>query len=93
VDDPWWIASLDREILGGQGPDTRLQAAEAMDAVVAQAIGEGQPGHRVTRHLMHLFAGIPGARAWRRTLSERRDDPDGGLAAALQVIRSRMEAA
>lgn len=93
VDDPWWIASLDREILGGNGPVSRLEAAESMASVVAQARSEGQPGHRVTRHLMHLFAGIPGARAWRRALSEHRDAEDGGLSEALAAIRPRLESA
>ena len=32
---------------------------------------DGGKLHQVTRHMLGLFAGQPGARAWRRTLSER----------------------
>jgi tRNA-dihydrouridine synthase A len=33
----------------------------------------------VTRHILGLFQGIPGARAWRRHLSENAPKPDAGL--------------
>ena len=37
-----------------------------VDAVVS----DGEPLGRVTRHMLGLFAGQPGARAWRRYISE-----------------------
>ena len=33
-------------------------------------LAEGGRLHAVTRHMLGLFAGRPGARVWRRTLSE-----------------------
>ena len=34
--------------------------------------------HQITRHMLGLFTGRPGARAWRRTLSEGSHLPDSG---------------
>jgi tRNA-dihydrouridine synthase A len=33
----------------------------------------------MTRHMLGLFAGQPGARGWRRTLSEKAVKPGAGL--------------
>jgi tRNA-dihydrouridine synthase A len=33
----------------------------------------------MTRHLLGLFHGQPGAKAWRRTLSERAHRPGAGI--------------
>lgn len=93
VDTPWWVAQLAHEILGDPAPGDPCAFAEGLDTLIAQARAEGQPASRVTRHVMHLFAGQPGARRWRRALSEQRDDADGGLAAALAAYRSAQEAA
>jgi len=49
----------------------------------------GTPLHCITRHLLGLFQGVPGARAWRRYLSEHVHRPGAGsevLAAALHQI-------
>ena len=39
---------------------------------------EGTPLKAITRHLMGLFNGLPGARAWRRHLSEAAHRPGAG---------------
>ena len=36
------------------------------------------PVTRVTRHILGLFNGLPGARAWRRHLSEAAHRPEAG---------------
>jgi tRNA-dihydrouridine synthase A len=38
----------------------------------------GTPLHAITRHMLGAFAGRPGARAWRRTLSEGAHRPGAG---------------
>ena len=35
--------------------------------------------HQITRHMLGIFAGRPGARGWRRVLSERANKPGAGL--------------
>ncbi|MEL6211655.1 MAG: tRNA-dihydrouridine synthase, partial [Pseudomonadota bacterium] len=42
-------------------------------------LADGGRLHSVTRHMLGLFAGRPGARAWRRTLSEGATRPGAGL--------------
>ncbi|MDX1500547.1 MAG: tRNA dihydrouridine(20/20a) synthase DusA, partial [Woeseiaceae bacterium] len=42
---------------------------------------------RITRHMLGLFAGEPGARAWRRHLSEHAFKPD----ADVHVLRAALE--
>ena len=69
---PWILAEADRRIFGdAQDPPTRRQVIERMLPFVEQARTRGTPVHRVTRHMLGLFQGQPGARAWRRSLSEQ----------------------
>ena len=42
-----------------------------MRAVLARHMEQGGRMHQITRHMLGLFHGRPGARAWKRILSER----------------------
>jgi tRNA-dihydrouridine synthase A len=68
--------------------------AEAMRPYIAAHIAAGGRPHAVTRHMLGLFAGRPGARGWRRMLSEGAGD--GTLSAfdrALDAVRAAQGAA
>ncbi len=52
--------------------------ARAMIPHAAAHMAEGGRVHSVTRHMLGLFAGRPGARAWRRHLSEAASRPGAG---------------
>jgi len=54
-----------------------LDAARAMRGEIARHLERGGRMHQITRHMLGLFHGRPGARAWRRILSER--GSSGGL--------------
>ncbi len=54
-------------------------AVEAMRPYIADHIAEGGRLHQITRHMLGLFSGRPGARGWRRVLSERANKPGAGL--------------
>ena len=41
--------------------------------------GEGVRLHDMTRHLLGLFTGLPGARAWRRHLATEAVKPGAGI--------------
>lgn len=90
VDDPWMLAAADREIYGEEGPPpSRREVVEAMLAYIDDRRRRGEPLHRVSRHLLGLFAGQPGARAWRRRLSEGAHLPGAGgevVRAALATV-------
>ncbi|MEM8655980.1 MAG: tRNA dihydrouridine(20/20a) synthase DusA [Pseudomonadota bacterium] len=64
------LAQADRRIYGA-GQDTSADAAvQAMLPYIERHLTQGGRLHQVTRHMLGLFAGRPGARGWRRTLSE-----------------------
>jgi tRNA-dihydrouridine synthase A len=77
---PWDIlAGADEAIWGGPpGPDP-VAAALAMRPHIAAHLAEGGRLAQVTRHMLGLFHGRPGTRAWKRVLSERGNAPGAGL--------------
>jgi tRNA-dihydrouridine synthase A len=48
---------------------SRREVAEAMLPYLEEQAAAGVPVSRITRHLLGLFHGVPGARVWRRALS------------------------
>ena len=75
--DPYGISTVDQRIYHDQRPRRSRQAvAEAMADYIDRAVLTGVPAKAITRHMMGLFNGLPGARAWRRHLSESARAPD-----------------
>lgn len=56
-----------------------FQVVEAMRPYIANHLETGGRIHHITRHMLGLFAGRPGARGWRRVLSEGASRPGAGL--------------
>ena len=87
---PWQILGQ-ADLLWGETPpfDTPHQVALAMRPVIAAHLAQGGRLHHYSRHMLGLFHGQPGARGWKRTLSE--GAPRGGIevydAALDQVAR------
>ncbi len=70
-DNPYLFAAADQRFFGETSPSSsRRQAVEEMMPYLESWQRRGLPIGRVTRHMLQLFAGQRGARAWRRTLSE-----------------------
>ena len=68
--DPWTLTAVD-PALGEPAPElTRMDAAEAMVRYLERVQDHDRSAKATVRHIMGLLAGQPGARAWRRTLSE-----------------------
>lgn len=85
------LATADRRIYGG-GSDSRPEdAARAMLPYIERHLTAGGRLHQVTRHMLGLFAGRPGARGWRRTLSEAAHEPGAGPEVVLAAL-ARVEA-
>ena len=83
------LCQADRRIFG-DGPDSDpVEAVQAMLPYIENHLVSGGRLHQITRHMLGLFAGRPGARAWRRTLSEGATrtgaGPDLVLAALAEV--------
>ena len=69
---PWILAEADRRLFGDHQPrPTRHQVLHRLMPMVEQALSTGVPLTRISRHLLGLFHGQPGARAWRRMVSEQ----------------------
>jgi tRNA-dihydrouridine synthase A len=68
---PWdTLSRADSRIFGQSDPcETPHDAAEAMIPYIETHIASGGRLHNITRHMLGLFQGRPGARAWRRILS------------------------
>ena len=67
---PWFLTELEQAYGTGDVPDSRLAVVEQMLPYVEQQLANGALLKNITRHMLGLFAGQPGARAWRRYLSE-----------------------
>ena len=59
-------------------PDAET-VVDAMRPYMAAHLAAGGRLHQITRHMLGLFMGRPGARGWRRVLSEQANKPDAGL--------------
>ncbi|MHA7888662.1 tRNA dihydrouridine(20/20a) synthase DusA [Roseicyclus sp.] len=65
------LLSADRDIFGETtSPKTAEQVALEMLPHIEAHLAAGGRLNQVTRHMLGLFAGRPGARGWKRTLSE-----------------------
>ncbi len=76
---PALLGQVDARIFGqGKAVDPWV-ALEAYRPYMTARLGEGVPLSAMTRHMLGLFSGRPGARAWRRTLSEEAPRRGAGL--------------
>ncbi len=91
--DPYLLAEADRRLFGEPGPaGTRETVVEAMIAYAQRETARGVPVKCITRHMLGLFNSLPGARAWRRSLSESAHRPGAGpevIAAAFDAVAAR----
>ncbi len=63
-----------------------VQVVRDMRPYIAAHIEAGGRLHQVTRHMLGLFSGRPGARNWRRRLSEGANRPGAGVALLQQAL-------
>ena len=62
----------------GAGRDA-FQTVQDMRPYIADHLAGGGRLHQITRHMLGLFHGRPGARGWRRVLSDHANRPGAGL--------------
>jgi tRNA-dihydrouridine synthase A len=79
---PWDVLSEVDARLFGVAPAALSRAAviDAMRLYIEAHLADGGKLHQITRHMLGLFAGQPGARTWRRVLSEQANRPGAGVA-------------
>jgi tRNA-dihydrouridine synthase A len=84
---PYLLAEADRRFFGSQeAPVERHAVVEAMLPYIERRMGQGAPLGAMTRHMLGLFQGLPGARAWRRHLSENAHKSGAGPEVVLSAL-------
>ena len=78
--DPALLGEADRRVYCDTAGDVEAGAAvEAYRPYLADQLARGVPLAAMTRHMLGLFTGRPGARRWRRVLTEGAVRPGAGL--------------
>jgi tRNA-dihydrouridine synthase A len=84
---PWVLSTADCDLFGDAWRvHSRREAVRAYMPYVAREVSKGAPLNAMTKHLLGLFNGLPGARAFRRHLSENATKPGAGL----EVLRAAL---
>lgn len=86
---PALLGSVDQALFDpGAAMGDPLDAVARYRPYIAARLDEGVRLSSITRHMLGLFNGQPGARLWRRTLSEKGPKPGAGL----EVLDEALEA-
>jgi len=84
---PGLLAQVDGEIFGGVEPvPNAVAVVRAMYPYIEHELSQGTYLGHVTRHMLGLFQGIPGARQWRRYLSENAHKAGAGVEVVEQAL-------
>ena len=84
---PYLLAHADRRFFDDPHPvPDRAEIVEAFLPYIDAEISQGARLHHMTRHILGLFQGQPGARAWRRHLTVQGVKADAGL----EVLRDAL---
>ncbi len=90
---PYLLAEVDRELFGGSEPPiTRAEALAQLRPYVEAHLRDGGSMHHITRHVLGLGTGFPGARKFRQLLSvdiHKTDDPLALLDKAGELLEGR----
>ena len=80
------LCQADRRIYGGGEDTTAEDVVVAMLPYIEAHLDKGGKLQQITRHMMGLFAGRPGARIWRRVLSEGAHVDGAGTALVKEAL-------
>lgn len=84
---PGLLLDVDRRLFGETAPPRQARAvAESLIPYIEAHVAAGGKVSNVTRHMLGLFQGMPGARAYRRHLATHAAKPDAGA----QVLREAL---
>jgi tRNA-dihydrouridine synthase A len=95
---PYMMAGFDARYYGDCHPvASRVEVLQAMQSYIARQLADsGSKGlklNSITRHMLGLMAGLPGARAFRQTLSDSRLLSNGDPALLLEAFERMPKAA
>lgn len=85
--EPALLLDVDRLVFGEEAPVAdAFEAVEAFLPIVTGALAQGIRLHSLTRHMLGLFTGRPGARAYRRHLSTFGTRADADLSTLREAV-------
>ncbi|MEJ1354769.1 MAG: tRNA-dihydrouridine synthase, partial [Candidatus Sedimenticola sp. (ex Thyasira tokunagai)] len=85
---PWILLEADRQLYGNNHPlPSRHQLIEQLMPFVEREFAAGVQISKITRHILGLFNGQPGARAWRRHISENAHRRGAGPEVILEAAK------
>ncbi len=88
---PFMLAEVDRRFYQAQTDAvTREQVVEQLLAYIDGELRAGTRLHSITRHIYGLFAGMPGARHWRRELSTQAHRLNAGSELLKKVLPGQL---
>jgi len=80
---PWWLTELQAQLLSDPAAGLPERAAVVMQMAryADEQVGQGVRLSHISRHMLGLFTGQPGARSWRRFVAEesRSEDANGDV--------------
>jgi tRNA-dihydrouridine synthase A len=84
---PWVLSRVDARFFADprEVPDRTL-IVERMLSYIERELSAGSELKHITRHMLGLFQGVPGARAWRRHLSEHANRAGAGPEVLLDAL-------
>ena len=83
---PYFLAELEQHLAPDFVLPDRRSIVHQMLPYIERQLAEGEKLGRITRHMLGLFAGQPGARAWRRYLSENAYRDGAGVDVVLEAL-------
>lgn len=84
---PYLLALVDRRFYECSAtPLTRIEVVERLLPYIEHELTIGTELKHIARHILGLFQGEPGARAWRRHLSENAHLPDAQFSTILSAL-------
>jgi len=88
---PYLLAEVDARIYGCINPiRSRNEIIELLIPYIREQLAQGERLNSISRHILGLFHGVAGARAWRRYISEhahRADADEHVIINALDLTR------
>jgi tRNA-dihydrouridine synthase A len=85
--EPWRLMAVDPLVFGEAAPFADAKAAaQALMPYIERELARGTRLASITRHMLGLFRGVPGARAFRRMLATEAVKPGAGVAVLADAL-------
>jgi tRNA-dihydrouridine synthase A len=85
--EPWRLLDVDPLVFGAPAPAPSAKAAaEMLVPYIERQLARGIRLHSITRHVLGLFQGVPGARAFRRHIATHAVRPGAGAEVLIEAL-------